>query len=621
MNYRVLLLGLCAWASLPVLGQESRVEDIRIGGFVGGRIHTCIEQRVKSQDVEHLVEPFRHRGETSLWQSEFFGKWLLGAISFYEYCKDPALLEQIKTGVRSFMQTQTPEGYIGNYSPEARLTNWDIWGRKYSALALVAYYRLTGDKAALQTAMRSVDYLMKQLHEQHVDIARTGNYFGMASCSILEPVVYLYDITRERRYLDFAKSIVAGIEREGSSQLIAKALKDVPVSRRSAYPASWWSFENGQKAYEMMSCYEGLIELGRVLDDPLYKEAAERTAGSIRRDEINIAGSGAAFECWYGGKDKQTLPAYHTMETCVTFTYMQFCSRLWRDTGNPLYVEEFERTMYNALFASMKHDGGQISKYSPLEGRRQPGEEQCGMHINCCNANGPRGFALIPKMAVATKEDGIFLNLYVPMEATVKTGRKNAVALKVETGYPVNGKVSIGVEPQRDERFKLSLRIPSQVDGAKAFVNGQEREVLHLGGYLCLDRIWKRGDEVTLEFDLQTKVVESHNHQAVVRGPLVFARDSRFDDGDVDECAVIKSDERGVVQAAVHENMSGSFAWITLEVPAVLGTDLEDAANKTAKPVRFCDFASAGNDWAPKGRYKVWIPQTLHMMTEPYRKY
>ena len=78
MNYRVLLLGLCAWGSLPVLGQESRVEDIRIGGFVGGRIHTCIEQRVKSQDVEHLVEPFRHRGETSLWQSEFFGKWLAG---------------------------------------------------------------------------------------------------------------------------------------------------------------------------------------------------------------------------------------------------------------------------------------------------------------------------------------------------------------------------------------------------------------------------------------------------------------------------------------------------------------------------------------------------------------
>ena len=189
MNYRILFLGLCAWSALPALGQKSKVEDIRIGGYVGERIHTCIEHRVKSQDVEHLVEPFRHREETSLWQSEFFGKWLLGAVSSYEYCKDPALLEQIRSGVQSFIQTQTPDGYIGNYKPEARLTNWDIWGRKYSALALVAYYRLTGDRAALNAAMRSVDYLMEQLHEQNLDIARTGNYFGMASCSILEPVV------------------------------------------------------------------------------------------------------------------------------------------------------------------------------------------------------------------------------------------------------------------------------------------------------------------------------------------------------------------------------------------------------------------------------------------------
>ena len=78
MYYRTFFLGLCAWISMPTLGQENKVEDIRIGGYVGVRINTCIEHRVKSQDVELLVEPFRHREETSLWQSEFFGKWLLG---------------------------------------------------------------------------------------------------------------------------------------------------------------------------------------------------------------------------------------------------------------------------------------------------------------------------------------------------------------------------------------------------------------------------------------------------------------------------------------------------------------------------------------------------------------
>lgn len=35
-------------------------------------------------------------------------------------------------------------GYIGNYSEEAQLNQWDIWGRKYTALGLIAYYDLSG---------------------------------------------------------------------------------------------------------------------------------------------------------------------------------------------------------------------------------------------------------------------------------------------------------------------------------------------------------------------------------------------------------------------------------------------------------------------------------------------
>lgn len=56
---------------------------------------------------------------------------------------------------------------------------------------------------------------MEQLQIHNINIAATGYYLGMASCSILEPVVYLYDITRNPRYLSFAKSIVSSIEREG----------------------------------------------------------------------------------------------------------------------------------------------------------------------------------------------------------------------------------------------------------------------------------------------------------------------------------------------------------------------------------------------------------------------
>lgn len=57
------------------------VRHLRISGYLGQRIDACIEYRVKAQDVDHLVEPFRHKEETSRWQSEFWGKWIQGAIA------------------------------------------------------------------------------------------------------------------------------------------------------------------------------------------------------------------------------------------------------------------------------------------------------------------------------------------------------------------------------------------------------------------------------------------------------------------------------------------------------------------------------------------------------------
>ena len=112
---------------------------------------------------------------------------------------------------------------------------------------------------------------------------------------------------------------------------------------------------------------------------------------------------------------------------------------------------------------------------------------------------------------------------------------------------------------------------------------------------------------------------ELNGMQAVVRGPVVFARDSRYADGDVDECCVIQA-QNGVVDSRFAPQPDPSF-WLTLEVPAVLGTDLENPENSTPRYIKFCDFASAGNDWAPSGRYRVWLTRPINSMSQPYHKY
>lgn len=601
-------------------GTNNEGGRISINGYIGDRIRMCIDQRVKAQNADELVEPFRHLTEGNGWQSEFLGKWMLGAIASYEYTRDEELYQKIVNAANQFMETQHADGYIGNYKPESRLTCWDIWGRKYTSLALLSYYRLTKDNNALIAVQRLIDLLIKELEEKQLDIAETGFYYGMPSCSILEPVVYLYEATKEPRYLHFAKGIINSIEKEGHSQLITKALKNIPV-HRFTFPKSWWSYENGQKAYEMMSCYEGMVELGRISNDLLYLQATEKTVANIIADEINIVGSGATFECWYEGKKKQTIPTYHTMETCVTFTWMQLCARLLQETTNSLYADEFERTMYNALMSSMKNDGTQISKYSPLEGRRCEGEKQCGMQINCCNANGPRAFALIPQTAYMMKNDKVYVNLYLDSEAAFFMN-KNEIKLDMKTQYPVDGHVELSINPRKETEFTLAFRIPLWVDdNYQIAINGESQPSVRKGGYLYLQRKWKKGDKVSINFKLKAKVEEYDQHQAVTYGPLVFARDSRFMDGYVDECAIIQQNEKGEVSAVPQETRKDSFAWVTMEVPMILGTDLENIENKAVKQIKFCDFASAGNDWAPTGRYRVWIPKTLNQMSEAYRQY
>lgn len=614
---RNLIVALLLTSCYAVSAQElSDIGSVSINGYVGNRIAGCIDTRVKGQDVEHLTEPFTHKNDTASWQTEFWGKWVQGAIASYRYKPDPELYKMIEESVDRIIATQQPDGYIGNYAPDAHLLQWDVWGRKYVALGLMAWYRLSGDKKALEATSRLIDHVMTEIGPEpgKADIALVGNYHGMAASSILEPVVYLYKATGEPRYLDFANYIVGQWETPQGPQLISKALEGVDVAARFPHPDEWFSPENGQKAYEMMSCYVGLLELYKITGNTAYLDVVEKAVGNIIDKEINIAGSGSSFESWYHGKDFQTRPTYHTMETCVTFTWMQLLDKLLTLTGKPSYADQIERTLYNALMASLKDDASQIAKYSPIEGHRFEGEEQCGMHINCCNANGPRGFAMIPEFAVKHDGDKVFLNYYGDMVADVDLGAKRSVKITETGNYPVGNRVDIAVEPSKAGMdFALNLRIPVWSADTKVSVNGQPVAGVCPGSYMALSRKWQKGDRVTVEFDMPVRVVEQDMMQAVTRGPIVFARDSRYADGFVDETAVVEASADGIVEGA--ELVAGpGFAWMTLSVPVTVGSNLEgtDAERK----VNFCDFASSGNTWDPAVRYRVWIPRTFNVRLE-----
>lgn len=612
-------LGVAA-ESPPAKRSECRMEDVRIGGYLGSRMDACFEKNVKATDGSYLAAIFQKHEGTRDWQSEFWGKWMHGSVPAHLYTKDVALKQNIDASVKVILGAQREDGYIGNYKDDCHLQGWDIWGRKYTMMGLMHYHDMTGDKAALDAAVRVARQLATEVGPgSDGKIHLIGMHHGMASCSVLEPIVWLHRRTGDKQLLAFARHIASAMEdADDSPKLVSKALAGVPVAERFPHPDPWWSWKNGIKAYEMMSCYQGLLELYEVTGEARYLDAAEATAKSIMEHEINAAGSGAAHECWYHGARFETAPAYHMMETCVTTTWMRFCETLLRLTGKAIYADHLEKTAYNAYLATLARDGSTFSKYCPLGGTRSRGNDQCGMTINCCVANGPRGFVAIARSMLMADREGIMVNLYNESKASIALPASGKVTIVQETDYPEGNRVRIRVLPERESTFALRLRIPAWSARTAVRLNGTEVSGRAPGTYLSVRRSWKPEDTVEVEFDFAGRFESKDEHFALFRGPLLLSRDTRFDDGAVDQPAKMPDAGRSI--AITPAECANKDIWQAFTVMLQTGTDPESAEMKP-HPVHFCDYASAGNTWEADSLYRTWLRNPMNVMARPYVSY
>jgi DUF1680 family protein len=571
-------------------------QSVEMGGYTAEKLEASYQNRILAQDVNRLIDPFTKRTETSCWQSEFWGKWFTSAVLAYRYKADAKLKTVLDKAVSGLLQTQTPDGYIGNYADANHLQSWDIWGRKYCMLGLLAYYDITGDKNSLDGARKVADHLMKELAVKRVTIVKLGNHRGMAASSVLEPITLLYNRTKDKRYLDFAKEIVSEWETPDGPQLISKA--GIDVSNRFPKPQNWFGWEQGQKAYEMMSCYEGLLELYRITGNNAYKEAVEQTWKNINEKEINIAGSGAAVECWFGGKQLQTMPIAHYQETCVTATWIKLNQQLLRLTGDAKYADAIEQTYYNALWGAMKTDGSDWAKYSPLAGIRLEGDEQCSMGLNCCVASGPRGLFTLPLTAVMSEKEGIRINFFAEGTYHLQTPKQQKVTIIQQTDYPATGNIGLKINIPDNENFTVHVRIPLWSQRSVVTINGEALTGIIAGQYLAINREWKPGDQILVSLDMRGRIVhlgELPENIAILYGPLVLARDAR----------PVANKEGFIDLEPTGAKTNG--IWLQFKAPFILESHKEAGS----KPVSLvlCDYASAGNTHDETSHFRVWIPQ------------
>lgn len=559
--------------------------ETKTRGYAGELINFTIDKQYSDENTwKLLVDQFRNHYDTDNgWRGEFWGKMTRGACLTYAATADEELYRKIESSVKDMLSVREKSGRISSYPLDKEFKGWDMWSRKYAMLGLIYFAGICKDKTLnnelIVVLIGLADYILEYVGEgKEKSIFDTSQiYGGLNSCSILEPFVKLYELTGEKRYLDFSEYIV-NLGFCSDMNIIELCLD------KKLYP---YQFTH-TKAYEMISCFDGLLEYYKVTGEKKYLEAVENFLDMVVKTDYTIIGcSGCTHELFDNSTKKQTEDSEGVMqETCVTVTLMKLAAKLLSVTGKAKYAEIIERSGLNAMFGAVNDENQTMKKaegrkwvgdnmyliphgsfpfdsYSPLtrgrRGRVVAGfkELQNGKSYGCCAAIGGAGTAIFGLSAIMKRSDGFCVNLYVKSE--LKTRYKGDKITIKTTADPYGGSgVKINVKSS-GKKFKLALRVPSYANGFDFTINGEKAAYKSIKGYFVIEREWGN-DEISATWNAPLKAVVRNGKTAFSKGAVVLARDERFKDMDISVAKKFKNGEEVPYKKVKNELFKSNFA-------------------------------------------------------------
>jgi DUF1680 family protein len=572
-----------------------------LGGMLAERMRVNLDRRLLQIDEAKLVACFRARTEvgsdTAAWVGEHAGKFLDAACQVLRYESNDELHAIVDRVAGALIGSQSGDGYLGTYPGTDRWTGWDVWVHKYCLVGLLSYYKLTADAAALDAGRKIGALLVDTFGDGSAQrsIVASGDHVGMAAMSVLEPMVDLYRLTAEPRFLAFCHYIVQAYDAPQGPRIVSALLEHGDVYRTA-----------NAKAYEMLSNLNGILDLYRVTGERALLAAVERGWNDVVDNQLLVTGSASALECFQPRGRLLSLASSNVGETCVTTTWLQLTQRLLQLTGEPRFGHEIERTVYNHLLASQDAQSGDISYYTPLVGHKLHTHEML-----CCVSSGPRAISLIPSLVWGIDGDAFAIHQYTAGEARFEIAGCRAHIVS-DTQFPLEGAIELTLKLDRPATFALRLRIPEwatrfTVAIAEATYSGAS------GTMLEIRRDWPCASVIRISMDLEVQVLSGAatypDFVALKYGPRILALEVSLNP----DLPYVARVEVGAGDLRFRLSSSGEIGGGPVyEIDAIVGIPTaEGTLQREVRTVRLVPIADAADYrvwlWAP-GRMPLTIP-------------
>jgi uncharacterized protein len=475
----------------------------------------------------HLDETWADVGSNSGWLGGTGESWergpyfLDGLVPLAYLLDDQRLKAKAQKYIDWTLTHQAANGMIGPAS------NQDWWPRMVMVKVLAQYQEVTGDPRVIPVLARYFQYQLTELPSRPL---RDWGKFRWQDNALI--ALWLYNRNGDRRLLELVRLLhMQGYDWQAqyadfkyTTPMTAEILKLDQKQGLADLALSTHGVNNGQalKAAPVWSMVSGSDADRRGFQQML--DALDKYHGLPN----------GMFSC---DEHLAGLNPSQGSELCTVVEAMYSLEQALAILGNSKIGDRLERLAFNALPGTFTDDMWahqydqepnqvEVSLHHKPWTTNGPESNLFGLEPNfgCCTANFHQGW---PKFAaslwMASHDDGLAAVAYSPCEVRTVVG-KTPVHLSEETEYPFRGEVRITVNPASEVKFPLRLRIPAWAKGTEVRVNREAVTVTGTEGFAKIDRRWKAGDLVEINFPLQPVLMRGYKESVSIhRGPLVFS--------------------------------------------------------------------------------------------------
>jgi uncharacterized protein len=329
---------------------------------------------------------------------------------------------------------------------------------------------------------------------------------------INETFADLYQITKDKKYIDAAKKL--------SHHKILNPLLEKQDQL------------TGLHANTQIPKVIGFEKIAALTNNTEWEHAADYFWHNITEHRSVAFGGNSVREHFNPINDfKGMLESNQGPETCNSYNMLRLSMALFLDHNDVSYLDYYERTLYNHILSTQHPEKGGFVYFTPIRPNHYRVYSQPETSMWCCVGSGIENHAKYGELIYSHTDKDLFVNLFIPSELNWK---EKGLQLIQKNNFPNENTTEFELKLNKKQTFSLNIRYPKWAENIKVLVNGKAEVVkANPSEYINLNRNWKNGDKIVVQFTMNTKLEylpDGSNWAAFVRGPIVLAAQTSTDD-------------------------------------------------------------------------------------------